>query len=213
MLLFRPVAGRRSCYRRQPFSLAPVLTVIRITAVCPAAKIEKAPRFANAAPRAGFEIRARAIGKYRRTMKNWRTRLRSLLGCDPDMAPRICYSQDGEDLFLDRMIDGAPNGFYVDVGAAAGVLPYYQFNEPALNTFERKDKPPYRITGRVDVAVQRLVALLDQHLPAGQTIDLLTVDVKGKDLEVLESNNWQRYRPRLILEKSLARSTKRQRAQ
>lgn len=189
-------------------------------------------------------------------MKNWRTRLRSLIGRDPNMAPRICYSQDGEDLFLDRLINGAPSGFYVDVGAhhpvrfsntymfylrgwrginvdaqpgsmapfrklrprdtnlecgvgaITGALPYYQFNEPALNTFERaeaelKDKPPYRITGRVDVAVQRLDVLLDEYLPAGQTIDFLTVDVEGKDLEVLESNNWERYRPRLILAETL----------
>lgn len=189
-------------------------------------------------------------------MNSWRTRLRRLLGRDPNMAPRICYSQDGEDLFLERLLEGTSSGFYIDVGAhhpvrfsntymfylrgwrginvdaqpgsmepfrklrprdinlecgvgtATGVLPYYQFNEPALNTFERseaefKDKPPYRITGRVDIAVRRLDALLDEHLPAGQVIDFLTVDVEGKDLEVLESNNWDRYRPRLILAETL----------
>jgi len=191
-----------------------------------------------------------------KTMKNWRTRLRSLVGRDPNMAPRLCYSQDGEDLFLDRLIDGAPTGFYIDVGAhhpvrfsntymfylrgwrginidaqpgsmdpfrrlrprdinlecgvgaAAGILPYYQFNEPALNTFDRaeaelKDTPPYRIVDRIEVAMRRLDALLDEHLPAGQAIDFLTVDVEGKDLEVLESNNWQRYRPRLVLAETL----------
>lgn len=30
---------------------------------------------------------------------------------------QICYSQNGEDLILDRLLDGKSHGFYVDVGA------------------------------------------------------------------------------------------------
>jgi FkbM family methyltransferase len=39
--------------------------------------------------------------------------------------------------------------------------------------------------------------VLDQHLK-GEKIDLLCVDVEGHDLEVLKSNNFQKYRPRII---------------
>ena len=39
--------------------------------------------------------------------------------------------------------------------------------------------------------------ILDQHLK-GQRIDLLCVDVESHDLEVLKSNNFQKYRPRII---------------
>jgi FkbM family methyltransferase len=39
--------------------------------------------------------------------------------------------------------------------------------------------------------------VLDQYL-AGERIDLLCVDVESHDLEVLKSNNFQKYRPRII---------------
>ena len=39
--------------------------------------------------------------------------------------------------------------------------------------------------------------ILDQHLK-GERIDLLCVDVEGHDLEVLKSNNFQKYRPQVI---------------
>jgi FkbM family methyltransferase len=187
---------------------------------------------------------------------NWRSILRRLVGRDPNLAPRPCYSQDGEDLILDRLLDGASSGFFVDVGAhhpmrfsntylfylrgwrginidaqpdsmrlfrryrprdinvesgvgsKSGFLPYYQFNEPALNTFDPneaalKDKPPYHLVQTVQVQVQRLETLLEKLLPSGQAIDFLSVDVEGRDLDVLRSNNWEHFRPRYILAETL----------
>jgi len=55
----------------------------------------------------------------------------------------------------------------------------------------------------VVVAVRRLDDLLTEYLPAGQVIDFLTIDVEGKDQEVLESNDWERFRPRFILAETL----------
>ncbi len=43
-----------------------------------------------------------------------------------------------------------------------------------------------------------LAGLLDEYLPKGRTIDLLSVDVEGLDSEVLESNDWSRYRPSIV---------------
>lgn len=172
------------------------------------------------------------------------------------MQSNLCYGQEGEDLILNRLLEGQSLGFYVDVGAhhpvrfsntylfyqrgwrginidampgsmkgfnkvrprdiniecgvagIAGKLMYYCFNEPALNTFdaveaEHKNKPPYQMVGIVEIAVERLDALLARHLPAGQQIDFLSVDVEGKDEEVLRSNDWSRYRPRFILAETL----------
>jgi FkbM family methyltransferase len=94
------------------------------------------------------------------------------------------------------------------VASLSGKLSYYCFNEPALNTFSeleafRKNQPPYKIIDVVEVNVERLDFLLDRHLPLGQEIDFLTVDVEGMDEEVLRSNNWSRYRPRFILAETL----------
>lgn len=88
---------------------------------------------------------------------------------------------------------------------------YFRFNEPALNTFdvdeaEYKNKAQYRLIDAVEVKVERLDELLARFLPPGQQIDFLSVDVEGLDEEVLRSNDWNRYRPRLILAETLRTS-------
>jgi FkbM family methyltransferase len=52
---------------------------------------------------------------------------------------------------------------------------------------------------RLVVEARPLSEILDEHLPAGRTIDLLDVDCEGHDLEVLRSNDWDRFRPRVVL--------------
>jgi FkbM family methyltransferase len=179
-----------------------------------------------------------------------------LLRRDPDMQPNFCYGQDGEDLILNRLLEGQLHGFYIDIGAhhpvrfsntylfykrgwhginidampgsmkkfervrprdiniecgvaaTSGKLMYYRFNEPALNTFDsieaqRKNQSPYQLLNTIEVSVERLDALLDRYLPVGQQIDFLSVDVEGRDEEVLRSNNWSQYRPRFILAETL----------
>lgn len=103
-----------------------------------------------------------------------------------------------------------PRDINIECGVAgsAGKLMYYRFNEPALNTFDAaeaqlKNKPPYQLLDIVEVTVERLDTLLERHLPVGQEIDFLSVDVEGKDEEVLRSNDWSRYRPRFILAETL----------
>jgi FkbM family methyltransferase len=51
----------------------------------------------------------------------------------------------------------------------------------------------------VTVDVRPLSDILDDHLPPGQQIDLLDVDCEGHDLDVLHSNDWARYRPKVLL--------------
>ncbi len=103
-----------------------------------------------------------------------------------------------------------PRDINIECGVAgkAGLLTYYRFNEPALNTFDPveaklKDKPPYHMLDKVEVTVEPLAALLERHMPKEQPIDVLSVDVEGHDREVLASNDWQRYRPRFILAETL----------
>ncbi len=52
---------------------------------------------------------------------------------------------------------------------------------------------------RIVMKTRRLDSLLDEFLPFNQKIDFLNVDAEGHDLEVLRSNDWERYRPDLIL--------------
>lgn len=95
------------------------------------------------------------------------------------------------------------------VASHRGELLYYEFDDPALNTFdknlavEREATTSYRVIATQKITVDRLDSLLESYLPAGSAIDFLTVDVEGLDLDVLKSNDWNRFRPRCVLTEAL----------
>ena len=55
------------------------------------------------------------------------------------------------------------------------------------------------VKAEIPVPAMPLAEIFERYLPQGQTIDFLDVDVEGHDLEVLESNDWQRFRPKVIV--------------
>jgi FkbM family methyltransferase len=95
------------------------------------------------------------------------------------------------------------------VGDTPGELTYYMFDDAALNTFdnalmqEREAQTPYRVVGTTRVMVERLETILEKNLPGGRTIDFMSVDVEGFDLQVIRSNDWRRYRPEFVLIEAL----------
>lgn len=85
-------------------------------------------------------------------------------------------------------------------------LEYYIFNEPALNGFDatlsqERNKVPnnYKIIKTISLKTQRLSEILSAYLPNNQRIDFLSVDVEGLDFEVIQSNDWNKYRPEMVL--------------
>lgn len=92
------------------------------------------------------------------------------------------------------------------VGSSEGWLDYYSFDEPALNTFSRQLALTRKNDGKsgnlkeiIKVKVLPLSSVLDQYLPKDQTIDFMSIDVEGLDYEVLRSNDWVKYRPKVVL--------------
>ncbi len=89
------------------------------------------------------------------------------------------------------------------------VLTYYEFNEPALNSFcyeiikEQDGLGEYKIISQKKLWTYTLAEILEQYLPGNQEVDFLNVDVEGLDLQVLKSNNWKKYRPKLVLAEDL----------
>jgi FkbM family methyltransferase len=95
------------------------------------------------------------------------------------------------------------------IGEQQNVLTYYRFNEPALNTFSEKimeqhsENPLFYVVEQHQIEVFPLAQILEKHLPSEiKSIDLLTIDVEGLDLEVLTSNNWDKFRPKIIVVES-----------
>ena len=93
----------------------------------------------------------------------------------------------------------------IGIASQKGILTYYIFNEPALNTFDeelalhREKSKQYFIKSKIAIPVAPLEDVLKKHLSVSQTIDFMSVDVEGFDFQVLHSNNWQRYRPHYLL--------------
>ena len=94
----------------------------------------------------------------------------------------------------------------IAIGESNDGLHFYEFNEPALNSFTTElsrfrdqDDSPYRIVAKTEVPTRPLSEVLQEHLPDSVEIDFLSVDVEGMDFEVLRSNDWDRFRPRLVL--------------
>lgn len=96
----------------------------------------------------------------------------------------------------------------VGIGAEPGTARLHVFNEPALNTFDADvarmhTRGTWRVERTVDVLIQPLAQVLEENVPAGRHIDVMSVDVEGRDLEVLQSNDWVRFRPTVVLAEAL----------
>jgi len=93
----------------------------------------------------------------------------------------------------------------IGISGVKDKLTFYCFNEPALNGFskeiseERNTSKKYKIIKEVEIETYPLADVLDKNLPANTQIDFLTIDVEGLDLQVLKSNNWDKYKPIYIL--------------
>ena len=107
-----------------------------------------------------------------------------------------------------------PRDINIEMGVAKapGSLDYYVFNEPALNGFsvdlsrERDESDNnYYVKDVVKIDVCTLEQILDKHLACNE-IDFMSVDVEGLDLDVLQSNNWTKYRPSYVLAEILRSS-------
>lgn len=94
----------------------------------------------------------------------------------------------------------------IGISSKKDILTFYCFNEPALNGFSKElseernaTSEAYKIIEEVPIETYPLSDVFDRHLPEGQKIDFLSIDVEGFDLQVLKSNNWNKYRPDYIL--------------
>lgn len=93
------------------------------------------------------------------------------------------------------------------IGNSSEELTYYLFKEPAYNTCSASQAEIWsrssEIIGKQSIHTWRLSEVLDKYLDNNSIIDFLSVDVEGLDYQVLLSNDWERYRPTVILVESI----------
>ncbi len=98
---------------------------------------------------------------------------------------------------------------HIGIGNEECEKDFYVFDEPAINSFDKavsedRDKEsPYKLIKVIKIPIMRLETALDKYLPKNQKIDLMSIDVEGLDLEVMKSNNWEKYKPNMLLVEDL----------
>lgn len=89
------------------------------------------------------------------------------------------------------------------VGKTRKLVTYYIFEDSALNTFDHDISQRVQKThqSKLVKTVQRasctLASILDKNV-GKKKIDLLNIDAEGMDLEILASNNWKKYAPKIV---------------
>lgn len=107
---------------------------------------------------------------------------------------------------LDELRRRRPEDINLNLGISAetGELVFYRMEPATLSTFDSsamRDNLAHsgaRLAEEVRVAVEPLRCTFEKHL-GGRAIDFLSVDTEGLDLQILQSNDWLAYRPRLVL--------------
>lgn len=90
----------------------------------------------------------------------------------------------------------------VGISLQEGMKALYVFDGDAMTTFdrnmaERQQARGWKIVAEEQVQTRTLASVLDEY-SRGREIDLLNVDTEGLDLEVLQSNDWSKYKPRVV---------------
>ena len=112
-------------------------------------------------------------------------------------------ARPGSKQLFDRV---RPRDINLEVGVSRerGSMTYYFIAEDSpMNSFSpeflKQIEMLEHVRSEIPVPTLPLAELLDQHLPKNQIIDFMNVDVEGHDYEVLESNDWKRFRPKVIV--------------
>ncbi len=92
------------------------------------------------------------------------------------------------------------------IGENEGDADFYVFENPALNTFSYslaiEYEKKFKLVKKITVQIRRLETVLDIYCQKKE-IDFFSIDVEGFELDVLKSNNWNKYKPKLILVEAL----------
>lgn len=91
----------------------------------------------------------------------------------------------------------------IGIGTTSQGLDFYCFYEDTLSTFSEKSKDEYighgyKLIDILKVEVQSLEKIFQNYVQ-DKTVDFISIDVEGFEMEVLKSNNWDIYKPTLII--------------
>lgn len=90
----------------------------------------------------------------------------------------------------------------IGIAQSKGSLTYYDMDPATLSTFVKKQATEYEKQGfallkTTKIPVFPLREIFEKYVK-GEKMDFLSVDVEGFEMDVLKSNDWKRWRPKII---------------
>lgn len=94
----------------------------------------------------------------------------------------------------------------IGVGITKKKATFYELDANGLSTFSKKEadamiKIGHKLKKKIKVQAYKLEDIMKKYVKS--QVDFLSVDTEGLDLEVLKSNNWKKYRPKILCVETL----------
>lgn len=95
----------------------------------------------------------------------------------------------------------------IGIGQKESEMDFHVFKESTLSTFDNEASIKYQKMGHplkqtIKIPIIPLKNILEKYTD-NKEIDILSVDTEGFDMEVLESNDWDKFRPHFIIIETL----------
>lgn len=133
----------------------------------------------------------KASNTYYFYLRNWRG---ICIDPNPELAP-LYKKIRPKDVFINA-----------GIGNSNEKIDYFMFEESSMNTFSQDfidtNNLHSNIVEKIKVPIFSLKDVLDKNLKKEDRLDFFDIDVEGFDLEVLKTNDWQKYRPKIIIVES-----------
>lgn len=115
----------------------------------------------------------------------------------------ICIDPNPELKVLYDKFRSKDNFINAGIGESGTSLEYFMLEESSMNTFSKdfleKHQLESKIIKKIEVPLYSLKEILDVNLDKKERLDFFDIDVEGFDLEVLKTNDWDVYRPKVIV--------------
>lgn len=115
----------------------------------------------------------------------------------------ICIDPNPELKALYDKFRPKDNFINAGIGESGTSLEYLMLEESSMNTFSmdflKKHQLESKIIKKINVPLYSLKEILENTLDKNDRLDFFDIDVEGFDLEVLKTNDWVKYRPKVIV--------------
>lgn len=115
----------------------------------------------------------------------------------------ICIDPNPELKVLYDKFRSKDNFINAGIGESGTSLEYFMLEESSMNTFSKdflkKHQLESKVVNKIDIPLFSLKEILDVNLDKNDRLDFFDIDVEGFDLEVLKTNDWDLYRPKVIV--------------